>query len=258
MAKKARKHRVLAKARRDAAPKNKQWSGEGMDPINLHSDNAEAGPSDHEDASKEDHTEAESGRVKAKKRRGSAGNLQEDARRPRLESDERTKTVELVDEGEQAERDRLERKRLKREKRETRDRSARKVKRQKRDEGEEKEPSGDQYPEEGGPDEKSEVYHEPTLEEDSRRSEYDDLTHPAADLPTPLLEAFPLPSVPTPADPTLLIKQGLPKGLEHAQLVDPSLSAPLDTLPDEIQARLRASGIERLFAGGYDVDMVFG
>ena len=146
----------------------------------------------------------------------------------------------------------LERKKLKREKREARDRSERKSKRRKERENAELDfehqliaPSG----QEGDLIEKMDE----ELDQGTRASAEDDIPLELPDIirvasPIPL-EAFPVAAAPLSADPALLSRQGLPKGLEQAEIVDQSVTSPLDELPPTMQTLLTEIGVQRLFAG---------
>ncbi|ORX40806.1 P-loop containing nucleoside triphosphate hydrolase protein [Kockovaella imperatae] len=260
-AKKARKHRVLAKARRDAAPKNKKFDGQSQVYIKDDSGAAqvEAGPSRYADASEalEDVSMTASakkkGKEKAKGEIGRPGVASTASSSREAGSDDKKPESANGQGAEDEEQERQERKRVKREKRENRDRSARKAKRQKRDE---KVQAGVDI---GGADLadandlRGEVGEDYALDQDGDLDlpggDQESLTGADEEDTSPsTLEAFPLPLAPAAADPVLLTKQGLPKGLENAQLIDAGLSASLDEVPSAIHERLKAIGIERLFA----------
>lgn len=252
LAKKAKRHKILAKAKKAAAPKNKTWtpgSQDGSSDEDSDDDgtgNAVAGPSKLPEAAA---TKIPSG-VRAN---GEDEDLDEEAERAQRKLQKKEK---------RALRDHEEKRKRKEEKRRLREAELR---------AKEKGKAREEATKEDGPAADEADAEDVDMESPADVANGDGDEVPTPDEPTterldspPLLEAFPLPTSAPAPDPKLLSRQGLPAGLEHAQLVDQNLRIPIDDVEsivggqtqkgvgERMAARLKEAGVTEFFAGESD------
>lgn len=255
--KKAKKHRTLVKARKAAAPKNKDWKPEDE------TVNGGGAVSDEEKAIKD--TSLSDGNAIA-----GPSTPPPSTKKSKKSTKDRVEVVPDAEDEEEEERLAKEkRKQEKREKREQRDRTAKRQKKQKLKETfAEKEDEKGKGKERAEVDEKELVEEEDTatqiatignddsdqsdeaaVETQTQRAESDPIAEPYRHT----LEAFPLPTPAPPPDPRLLSRQGLPVGLENATFIDQDLRSPLDDPSAGVSERMRKNlasmGIKDYFAG---------
>ena len=252
LAKKAKRHKKLAKAKKDSAPKNKAFK-----------------PTEDE-ASSSDSDSAESEEEVEPVRAPAAASQPGSSTTPNMKATTQTAAMEVSEEDEEAAKER--RKREKREKRANRDKSERKRRNEERKAQRTVESVGaaqTEYTEDlpGSGASKPMETMETEVEQDSEVEEAVD-TGTGADIDmnldrvsTPLLEAFPLPTAAPAPDPALLSRQGLPSGLEDATLIDQNLSIAVDDIEitrngvaekgvgNRMSKRLSEMGITDFFAG---------
>lgn len=281
LAKKAKRYKVLAKAKRDAAPKNKVFTADSTAVTSTVtvSDNAEAGPSRiPAQSSASTQTPQINGDSKKRKDReesevlaGGVGDDEGERERRRREKKEK-----------RANRDPEERKRRKEEKA-----LLRAIASAKEEKGKSKavvapeadlavgsvqnggmEVDGDigmpeveaEEEEEHEADEDDEDDDE---DEDEGAVERDQATVGERDISPPTLEAFPLPTPAAAHDPAILSRQGLPANLTDATIINQDLHLPIEEVKvisrggeerginEEMVSRLKDMGVIDFFAGEF-------
>ncbi|ORY28038.1 P-loop containing nucleoside triphosphate hydrolase protein [Naematelia encephala] len=262
--KKARRHRVLVKARKASAPKNKSYQPNGSSVANSETDTEDSG-SQVEEPRIDRETNAEAGPSTLV--RGPVIPAEEPAV-PSKEKNKRkikeTKTVEAVVGEEDSEAERARRKLEKRKKREERDRTAKRERKAAERAKKEKQAKAEAPPllgPESGDVERipdatadrlEDIAESAEENEDEAGSESEDLIPPRPQSPPPpTLEAFPLPTSAPAPDPKILSRQGLPAGLEDAEFIDQDLRLAVDQLQglsDDMKSKLKKLGIEEFFA----------
>ena len=255
LAKKAKRHKILTKAKKAAAPKNKVWTPGSQD-----------GSSDEDSDGEEDNGNAQAGPSK----------LPEPVPAPKVDLSLATangEDDEALEEAAERERRRLQKKE-KRAMRDHEEKRRRKEEKRRLREAEERAKEKGKARAEAGQEDGEE--HDRSRDEDVEMAEpagegntengdgLPTLEHPETiDRPSspPLLEAFPLPTSAPAPDPSLLSRQGLPAGLEHAQLVDQDLRIPIDDVEftinrqrqkgvgERMARRLKEAGVTEFFAG---------
>ena len=262
LAKKAKKHRKLAKAKRHAAPKDKFYPPgevkEDAQPSSQLNYGSRAETSHHASHNADTGINAEAGSSKVL-----CGKIEPSENLTLSKVAEAEEVDEELDEAVLREK----RKREKREKRENRDKDEKRARKEARRKAKAKseaaasEDIGDAA-QALSPNEVEAVFGRSPLIPETMLDRIDD-----ADLidriDSPILEAFPLPEPPPIPDAALLARQGLPAGLENAQIVDQNLRIGLDEINlapgpssststgvgDVMKAKLQESGIEDFFAG---------
>jgi ATP-dependent RNA helicase DDX51/DBP6 len=282
--KKAQKRKILVKARKDAAPKNKARE-EGVDQEQIVTDITNDTPQ----AIKKDITPQESAVTeqpeKRKKKKKVKADNEDSTRGTNIPKDSAIDTPGIAESSpadveEDAEVDETaeiaQRKAAKRAKRAERDHEAKRAEKQKKIEKAKRAVEKAEKAQKaallavevaaGGQDDVNEDI--VMAEEDSDEPEDEGDVGSDEDTPDrpaspskPLLEAFPLPQAPPAPSASLLARQGLPEGLKDASLVDQSLTIPIQDLmvtrrgklekgiDDSMAKKLEDMGITTFFAG---------
>jgi len=270
LAKKAKKHKVLAKAKKAAAPKDKEWDGEsdsGSESEDSGDEEEErniAGPSripapapeivvPKVDLKAEKKDKKEKKEKKGTEVQESTEKIEKSEKKAKKEKKSKKTEIEpealIVDEAAERERRRIE----KSEKRANRDHEAKRLRKEERRKtreadktkaaaaaakGKAKADAGEAVNDEadGAADHDMEESAAGSDEEESdvntsQSDQEDDANDRNVEkISPPLLEAFPLPTAAPAPDPMLLSRQGLPQNLENATIVDQSLRIGMEDL----------------------------